>query len=80
MSSNLQGVELNYPDVEKQGYAFFKVVKHFHPYLLKERTKVNVPHPVVRVLFMQKEIGERRGNWITTIQEFDLEIKLTQIV
>jgi len=29
---------------------------------------------------MQKEMGERRGNWITTLQEFDLEINSTQIV
>jgi len=75
MSLNLQGAELNYPDVEKQGYVVFKVVKHFYPYLLKAKTKFIVPHPVVRALFMQKEMGERRGNWITTLQEFDLEIK-----
>ena len=75
MSSNLQGAELNYPNVEKQGYAVFKVVKHFRPYLLKERTKVIVPHPTIRALFVQKEMGERRGNWITALQEFDLEIK-----
>eukprot|EP00253_Pinus_taeda_P001726 PITA_01726 len=80
MSSNLQGAEFNYQDVEKQGYAVFKAVKHFRPYLLKARTKVIAPHPAVRALFMQKEMGERRGNWITTLQDFDLEIKPTQIV
>eukprot|EP00253_Pinus_taeda_P024110 PITA_24110 len=41
------------------------------------KTKVIVPHPDVRALFVQKEMGERRGNWITTLQEFDLEIKPT---
>ena len=51
-SSNLQGVELNYPDMEKQGFAVFKAIKHFHPYLLKARAKVIVPHPAVRALFM----------------------------
>lgn len=54
MSSNRQGVELNYPDVEKQGFVVFKVVKHFRHYLLKVRTKVIVPHPAIRALFMQK--------------------------
>eukprot|EP00253_Pinus_taeda_P020679 PITA_20679 len=80
MSSNLQGAELNYPDVEKQGFAVFKTVKHFHPYLLKARNKVIVPHPAVRTLFVQKEMGEQRGNWITSLQEYDLEIKPAKIV
>lgn len=52
MSSNLQGVELNYPGVEKQGFAVFKAIKHFCPYLLKANIKVIIPHPVVRALFM----------------------------
>ena len=80
MSSNLQGAELNYPNMEKQGFAVFKAVKHFRPYLLKARTKVIVPHPAIRALFIQKEMGERRGNWITAPQEYDLEIKSTKIV
>ena len=62
MSTGLQGTELNYPAVDKQAYAFFKAVKQFKPYILKNRTKVIVPHPVVRSLFVQKELRERRGN------------------
>ena len=62
MSTGLQGAELNYLMVDKQAYAFFKAVKQFMPYILKDRTKVIVPHPVVRSLFVQKELGERRGN------------------
>ena len=62
MSTGLQGNELNYPIVDKQAYAVFKAVKQFRPYILKNRTKVIVPHPAVRSLFVQKELGERRGN------------------
>lgn len=80
ISSNLQGAELNYPDMEKQGFAVFKAIKNFRPYLLKVRTKVIIPHPAVRALFMQKEMGEQRGNWITALQEYDLEIKPAKIV
>lgn len=58
MSSNIQEAELNYPDVEKQGFVAFKALKHFHPYLLKARVKLIVPHPALRALFMQKEMGE----------------------
>jgi hypothetical protein len=47
MSTNLQGAELNYPAVDKQAYAVYKAVKHFRSYILKNHTKVIVPHPVV---------------------------------
>jgi hypothetical protein len=80
MSTNLQGPELNYPTIEKQVYVVYKAVKHFRPYILKNHTKVIVPHPTVRSLFMQQEMGERRGNWMVIIQELDLDIKLTKIV
>ena len=58
----------------------FKVVKQFRPYILKNRTKVIVSHPAVRSLFVQKELGERRGNWVTSLQEYDLEFKPASIV
>ena len=76
MSTGLQGAELNYPGVDKQAYVVFKAVKQFRPYILKNRMKVIVPHPVERSLFVQKELGERRGNWVTTLQEYVLSPKL----
>ena len=48
MSTGLQGAELNYPIVDKQTYTVFKSLKQFKPYILKNRTKVIVPHPIVR--------------------------------
>ena len=39
MSTGLQGDELNYPTIDKHAYAFFKAVKKFRPYILKNRTK-----------------------------------------
>ena len=67
MSNGLQGYKLNYPTVDKQDYAVFKAVKQFRPYIVKNQTKVIVPHPTVRSLFVQKELGDRRGNWVTTL-------------
>jgi hypothetical protein len=55
-------------------------VKHFLPYLLKSHTKVIVPHPSIRKLVVQKDLGDKRENWMTTLQEYDLEIKPTKIV
>ena len=66
MRTGLQGAELNYTAVDKQAYAVFKA-KQFRQYILKNRTKVIVPHSAVRSLFVQKELGERRGNWVTTL-------------
>ena len=80
MSTNLQGVELNYPAVDKQAYTVFKAVKQFRPYILKNRTKVIVPHLTVQTLFMQKELGERIRNWVTSLQEYELEFKPAIII
>jgi hypothetical protein len=35
MSTGIQGDELKYPAFDKKAFAVFKVVKHFHPYLLR---------------------------------------------
>ena len=80
MSTRLQGAELNYPAINNQEYAVFKVVKQFRPYILKNRTKVIVPHPTIRSLFVQKELGERRGNWVTALHGYDLEFKPDTII
>jgi hypothetical protein len=80
MSSAFKGAELNYPTVDRQAYVVFKVVKHFRSYLLKSRTKVIVPYPAVRNLLVQKELGEKRANWVTSLQKYDLEITPSQIV
>jgi hypothetical protein len=47
MSTNLQGDELNHPAIDKHAYAVYKAVKHFRSYILKNHTKVIVPHPGV---------------------------------
>eukprot|EP00253_Pinus_taeda_P027097 PITA_27097 len=79
-SSNLKGAEINYSEVEKQAFVVYKVVKHYRPFLLKAHTKVIVPFPSVRQLLIQRELGEKRANWVTTLQEYDLEIKPAKIV
>ena len=61
MSTNLQGVELNYPAVDKQAYVVYKAVKHSRSYILKDHTKVIVSHPTVRSLFTQQEMGKEEG-------------------
>ena len=71
---------MNYSEVEKQAFAVYKAVKHYKPFLLKAHTKVIVPFPAVRQLLIQRELGEKRANWVTALQEYDLEIKPAKIV
>lgn len=66
-SSNFQGAKLNYSEVEKKYFVVFKSVKHFRPFLLKTHTKIIVSFSVVRQLVMQREVGEKRKNWVTTL-------------
>lgn len=79
-SSNLQGAELNYSELEKQAFVVYKAIKHYRPFLLKAHTKVVVHFSAVRQLLVQRELGEKRTKWVTTLQEYDLEIKLAKIV
>jgi len=51
------------------------VVKQFKPYLLKNHCIVFVPHPAIIVLLVQQELDEKCANWITGLQEYDLDIK-----
>ena len=39
-----------------------------------------VPYAVVRNVLIQKELGEKRAHWMTTLKEYDLDIKLAKIV
>ena len=80
MSCILQGEDMNYPELVKQAYVVFKYVKHFRLFFLKYKTRVIVPYHAVRNLLVQKDLAEKRANWITTLQEYDLEIKPAKIV
>jgi hypothetical protein len=80
MRFDFKGAELNYLAVDQHAYTIFKEMKHFRSYLLKSRTKVIVPYPAVRNLLVQKELGEKRENWMTSLNEYEIEITPTQIV
>ena len=59
MSSTFKGAKLKYTQIDKQGYASYKSVKHFRPYLLKSKTKVIVPYATIRNVLVQKDLGEK---------------------
>lgn len=80
MSVRLQGPELNYPAINKHAYVVYKAVKHFRPYLLNNHVIIFMPHPIVRSLFVQQELDERKVNLMTKLQEYDIEVKLVHTI
>ena len=34
----------------------------------------------MRNLLIQRDVGEKRENWVTTLQEYDIEIELAKIL
>ncbi len=80
MSSSLKGRELSYPTINKQAYVVYKELKYFRPYILKAHNIVFVPRSAVRTLFVQQELCGKRENWMTSLQEYDLEFKRFHII
>ena len=75
MSLSMEGPKLNYPTMDKQAYIVYKAVKHFRPYLPKNHFIVFVPHPAIKSLLVQQDLGEIHVKWMTRLQEYGCDIK-----
>jgi len=80
MSKNLRDAELKYTTTEKKAYALVKALKHFRTYIGYSKIKAFVPYQAVKDVLSQADGIGVRGNWISRIQEYDLEIKPIKIV
>jgi hypothetical protein len=80
MSKNLRDAELNYTTTEKQAYALVKSLKHFRTYIGYSKIMAYVPYQAVKDVLSQPDGIGVRGNWISRIQEYDIEIKPVKIV
>ena len=65
--------------MEKQPYALIKALKYFRVYILHSHTIAYVPNTLVKDILSQDPDG-KSGKWITTILEYDLEIKPTKLI
>jgi len=65
--------------MEKQALALVKALKDFRVYILHSHIISFVPHTVVKDILSQDPDG-KRGKWIATILEYDLEIRPTKLV
>jgi hypothetical protein len=79
-SKSLRDGEFKYDILEKQAYAMVKALKTFRTYVLHSKIIAYVPTSVVKDILVQPDCDGKRGRWLAKIQEFDLEVKLTNLV
>jgi hypothetical protein len=61
-------------------YALVKSLDHFMSYVGCNKIKVYVPYPAVKDILSKQDCLGTRGKWVSKIQEYDLEIKPTNII
>eukprot|EP00253_Pinus_taeda_P011791 PITA_11791 len=71
---------LNYNIIEKQALALIKALKDFRVYILNSHVLAYVPNAAVKDVLVQTEPKGRRGKWIATLLEYDVEIKPTKLI
>jgi hypothetical protein len=76
----LRDAPLRYDIMEKQAYALVKALKEFRMYILHSHVIAYVPNNSVKDILTQPDPEGRRGKWIATMLEYDLEIKPTKLI
>jgi hypothetical protein len=74
------GPHLLRPIMEKQAYSCVKALKEFRVYILHSHSTVCVPSIAIKDILTQEEPDGRRAKWISTLLEYDIEIKPTKLV
>lgn len=76
----IRGVVLKYDIMEKQSFSLAKALKDFRVSIFHYHVVAYVPSAVVKNILTQSDLDGRRGNWIATILEYDIEIKPTKLI
>lgn len=79
-SQVLIDVELKYNILDKQTYTLVKALKAFSVYILQSDIIAYAPTTTVKDILVQGNIQGKRGRWIAKIQEYDLDIKPTNLI
>jgi len=66
--------------MEKQAYPLVKAIKDFRVYILYSHVIAYVPHVAVKDILTQDGLESKRGKWIASILEYDIEIKPTKLI
>eukprot|EP00253_Pinus_taeda_P010900 PITA_10900 len=76
----LRDAPLKYKIMEKQAYALVKAIKGFRIYILYSHVIAYVPNVVVKDILTQEGLEGKRGKWIASILEYDIEIKPNKLI
>jgi len=79
-SKALRDASLKYNIMEKQCFALIKAIKDFRVYILYSHIIAYVPNSVVKDILTQGGPDGKRGKWIATILEYDIEIRPTKLI
>eukprot|EP00253_Pinus_taeda_P030044 PITA_30044 len=76
----LRDAPLKYQIMEKQAYALVKAIKDFRIYILYSHVIAYVPNAIVKDILTQEGLEGKRGKWIASILEYNIEIKPTKLI
>jgi len=79
-SKSLRDAPLKYNIMEKQAFSLVKSIKDFRVYILYSHIIAYVLNVLVKDILAQDGPDRKRGKWIATILEYDLEIKPTKLI
>jgi len=71
---------LKYNIIEKQALALVKALKDFRVYIFHSHILAYVQTTTTKDVLMQTNPEGRQGKWITTMLEYDLEIKPKNLI
>jgi hypothetical protein len=75
MSKTLHDYELRYSELEKKALSLVKAVAYFQTYIQNSHVIAYVPSFPMNMLLNQQLSEGKWANWLTKIQEYDIEIK-----
>ena len=79
-SRALRDAPLKYQIMEKQAYALVKAIKDFTFYILYSHVIAYVPNSIIKDILTQEGLEGKRGKWIASILEYDIEIKPKKLI
>eukprot|EP00253_Pinus_taeda_P028617 PITA_28617 len=79
-SRAIRDAALKYNIIEKQALSLVNALKDFRVYILHSHILAYVPNAAVKDFLVQADSEGRRGKWIATLLEYDIEIKPIKLV
>ncbi len=73
-------MRIRYSYVKKKVLSVIRALKKFRHLLSHNKVQLLVSHATVKDFLLNKDINEKRAGWITRVMEYDVEIKVSNLV